>query len=87
MHEKTTQTSDMAEHCRQAGCQVLTPCGVSALHPTALIVDETAVELAVTVAILLAALRGLVNNSTRADWPTDLIDAAEAAIAKATGAV
>lgn len=33
---------------------------------------------------LLAALRGLFDNSTRADWPTDLYQAAEAAIAKAT---
>lgn len=25
-------SEDMAEHCRQAGCQVLAPCGTSALH-------------------------------------------------------
>lgn len=33
---------------------------------------------------MLTALRGLVDNSTRADWPEDLIDAAESAIKDAT---
>jgi len=35
---------------------------------------------------LLESLRGLVANSTRADWPADLYDAAESAIALATSA-
>lgn len=34
---------------------------------------------------LLKALQGLVNNSSRADWPAEVIDAAEEAIGEAIG--
>jgi hypothetical protein len=65
--------------------------GNSALHITsaadeniAAVRSDDNARLIAAAPELLAALRGLINNSTRADWPADLYNAAEAAIAKAS---